>query len=411
MTLTKTSFTGAFWLGLLKVVIKAFSFLKIVIVARILSPTDLGLFGIVLLPYGLVEVMTESGINQALVQTQKDVRSYLSSAWVAFFFRGILIGGLLYLSAPLISRFYGRDLNLAIRLISLTPVLKGLANPAVVLFLKNLNFKKEFAYQSLASIVESLATIIFVLVLRNMLALPLGVVVGGLAALVFSFVFAPLQLIKVSFNKIKELYHYGKWVTIGTFMSFINDQGDDFFVSKFLGAYPLGLYQTAYKISNLPTTQGAGLIYSIIFPIFSSIQTDKVRLRRGLLKSLAITFVLSLTFAAGVYLFAPFFVRLFLGEIWLAMIPALNVLLLFGITRPLISAGSAVFDAVGQPKTVASINLIRLSLMVILLYPLTKLWGIVGTSWAVVIAQISVYPWFVIKLKKALSVTTNLRAS
>jgi len=403
MTLTKVSFQGAFWLGLLKIVIKVFSLIKLVVVARILSPTDLGWFGIVLLPYGLVEVMTESGINQALIQTKKEPKDYLSSAWLAFIFRGILIGGLLYLSAPLVSRFYGQDLNLLIRLISLTPVLKGLMNPAVVLFRRNLEFKKEFYFQALASVVESVATIFLVLSFKSLLALPLGVVSGGLAALIFSFIFAPVQLIKLSLNKIRELYHYGKWVTIGTFISYLNDQGDDFLVSKLLGAYPLGLYQTAYKISNLPTTQGAGLIYQVIFPIFSSIQSDKVRLRRGLLKSLLMTFGLSLVFAVSVYLTAPFFVKLFFGEVWLKMIPALNVLLIFGLTRPLISVGAAVFDARGEPRIPAEICLVKLLVMAALLYPLTKAYGIVGTAWSVVVAQISVYPLFIYKLRKSLA--------
>lgn len=408
MTLTKTSFQGAFWIGLLKIVIKAFSFLKILIVARILSPLELGLFGMVLLPYGLIEVMTESGINQALIQTQKNIKDYFGSAWLAFICRGLVIGGLLYFSAPLISRFYNADLTLAIRIISFTPILKGFINPAIVLFRKNLLFKTAFAYQSLASIAESLATIYFAYQYRSMLALPLGVLAGGLASLVLSFIFARVQLIKVSFIKIKELYSYGRWVTLGTLISYLSDQGDDLLVSKTLGAYPLGLYQTAYKISNLPTTQGAGMIYEIIFPIFASIQTDKVRLKRGLIKALLITFVLSLSFALGVYLFAPWAINLFLGPVWLAMIPALNVLLLFGITRPLISVGSAVFDAVGQPKIVATIISIKLIVMLLLLYPLTKAFGLVGTAWAVVIAQISVYPLFVIKLKKTLSATTNL---
>ena len=99
-------------------------------------------------------------------------------------------------------------------------------------------------------------------------------------------------------------------MTVGTFLSFLTDQGDDFLVSKALGAQPLGLYQTAYKISNLPTTEGAGLIYQIIFPIFATIQTDIVRLKRGLIKALAVTFTLSGLFAAGVYLTAPFLVKL-----------------------------------------------------------------------------------------------------
>lgn len=411
MTLTKTSLQGAFWIGLLKLVIKAFSFIKIMVVARILSPLELGLFGIVLLPYGLIEVITESGINQALIQTQKNIKDYFGSAWLAFICRGLVIGSLLYFSAPIISHFYNVDLTLAIRIISFTPVLKGFINPAIVLFRKNLLFKKAFAYQSLASIAESLATIYFAYRYHSLFALPLGVLAGGLASLVLSFVFAKVQLIKVSFVKIKELYSYGRWVTLGTLISYLSDQGDDFLVSKTLGAYPLGLYQTAYKISNLPTTQGAGLIYEIIFPIFSSIQTDKVRLKRGLIKALLITFALSIGFALAVYLFAPWAVNLFLGPAWLAMIPALNVLLLFGITRPLISVGSAVFDATGHPKIVATIISIKLIVMLLFLYPLTKAFGLVGTAWAVVIAQISVYPLFMIKLKKTLSATANLVAS
>ena len=268
MILTKLSFTGAFWLGLLKVVIKAFSFLKLIIVARILTPADFGWFGIVMLPYGLVEVMTESGMYQALVQTRKDVRQYFSSAWVAFILRGFLISAVLFVVAPFISRFYQADLTLAIRLVGLTPFLKGLANPAVVLFRKEMNFKQEFMYQSLASIAESVATIILAVKLRTLIALPLGIVCGGLAFTFLSFIFSRVHFSRISFTKIKELFAYGKWVTVGTFVSYLNDQGDDFLVSKVLGAYSLGLYQTAYKISNLTTTQGAGLIYQIIFPIF-----------------------------------------------------------------------------------------------------------------------------------------------
>ena len=403
MSLTQTSIQGAFWLGLLKVVIKAFSFVKLIVIARILTPFDLGLFGIIMLPYGLVEVATESGINQALVQSRKDHKLYLSSAWLAFIFRGVLLFSVLYLSAPFISRYYQQDLTLMIRLVALTPIFKGLANPGVIMFKKYFQYKQEFFYQAVISLSESIGTIVFCLWLKSVIALPLGVVIGGLTTLIISFLVTQFDWVKPQIKKIIELYRYGRWVTLGTFISYVNDQGDDFLVSKMLGANALGFYQTAYKISNLPTTQGAGLIYQVIFPLFSSIQRETVRLKRGLIKALLITFALSFGFSAVVYLLAPFLVNLFFGPAWLPLIPALNVLLLFGLTRPLISVSAAVFDAVGRPKTIAGLNLIRLLIMVVLLFPLTKTYGIVGTAWAVVIAQICVYPWFIVKLKQVFS--------
>lgn len=392
--LARKSFEGALWFGSLRVVIKLFSLIKLVIAARILTPAELGTFGIVMLPYGLAEVMTESGINQALIQTKKDETKFMGSAWLAFGLRGLLIMAGLWLIAPIVSRFYGQDLTAMIRMVAITPLIKGLMNPAVILLRKNLQFKQEFIFQATASVAESLATIALLLSLKTLAALPLGVAAGGLAAFLISFFVCRLYWSKVSFDQLKEMYRYGKWVTLGTLMSFINDQGDDFLVSKALGAGPLGFYQTAYKISNLPTTQGAGLIYQVIFPIFSRIQTETERLKRGLIKAVAITGVLSLGFALAVWLLAPWGVRLFLGEAWLPIIPALNVLLLFGISRPLISVSSALFDAVGRPKVATKMNLIKLTIMSVLLWPLTKNWGILGTAWAVVIAQLAVYPWY-----------------
>lgn len=398
--LTKKSFEGAFWFGGLRIVIKLFSLVKLVIAARILTPAEIGWFGMIMLPYGLAEVMTESGINQALVQTKKDVKNYLSSAWLAFIGRGFLISLALWLIAPWISRFFEADLTLGLRLVALTPLIKGFVNPAVILFRKYVNYPKEFYFQATASVSESVATIILVLVLKSFIALPLGVIVGGIASLILSFALTQIYRAKVSFSKLKELYAYGKWVTAGTLLSYVNDQGDDLLVGKVLGASSLGFYQTAYKISNLPTTQGAGLVYQIIFPLFSQIQSDLVRLKRGLVKALVVTGVLSLGFAVAVWISAPWVVRILLGQQWLTMVPVLNVLLLFSVLRPPISVGAALFDARGEPKVAMLMNLIKLIALLLLIWPLTLSRGIVGTAWAVVLGQAAVYPFFIAKLKR-----------
>jgi len=398
--LTRKSFEGAMWFGGLRIVIKLFSLVKLVIAARILTPAEIGWFGMIMLPYGLAEVMTESGINQALVQTKKDVKDYLSSAWLAFIARGLVISLALWLVAPLVSRFFQADLTFGLRLVALTPLVKGFVNPAVILFRKFVLYSREFYFQATASIIESVSTIVLVLLLKSFIALPLGVIVGGVASLILSFVLTQVYRAKISWSKLKELYTYGKWVTAGTLLSYVNDQGDDLLVGKVLGASSLGFYQTAYKISNLPTTQGAGLVYQIIFPLFSRIQSDMVRLKRGLIKALLVTFTLSVGFAAAVWLSAPWAIKILFGVQWLAMLPALNVLLLFGIMRPLISVGAALFDARGEPKVAMLMNLIKLTVLLILIWPLTRSWGIVGTAWAVVLAQAAVYPFFIAKLKR-----------
>lgn len=398
--LTRKSFEGALWFGALRLVIKLFSLVKLVAAARILSPQEIGLFGMIMLPYGLAEVMTESGLNQALIQSRQEVKTYLSSAWLAFIGRGLVISLALWLIAPVVAAFFSADLTFGLRLVALTPLIKGFVNPAVVLFRKYVNYPKEFYFQAGASVVESVATIVLVLSLKSFVALPLGVIAGGVASLILSLILAPVFRAQVSLIKLKELYAYGKWVTAGTLLAYVNDQGDDLLVGKVLGASSLGFYQTAYKISNLPTTQGAGMVYQIIFPLFSRIQTDIVRLKRGLVKSLFVTGCLSLGFAGLVWLTAPVVVRILLGQEWLTMIPALNVLLLFGLIRPPVSVVAALFDATGNPRVALMFNLIKLVVLGALIWPLTVSSGIVGTAWAVVGAQAAVYPYLIYRLQR-----------
>lgn len=236
-----------------------------------------------------------------------------------------------------------------------------------------------------------------------MLALPLGVVSGAMTTTFLSYLLIKFTWSKINLSAIKKLYQYGKWVTLGTLASYLNDQGDDFVVSKVLGAQPLGFYQNAYKISNLPTTQGASLVYQIVFPIFSQIQTKLDRLKRGVIKSLLITFSFSFSFGLFLFLTAPLIVKIIFGPQWLPMIPALNILIIFGIIRPLISVGSAFFDATGKPNVSTTQAIIKLVTLAVLVYPLTKNLGITGTAWSVVIAQVLVLPWFGYKLIKDLN--------
>jgi len=407
MSLFIKSAQGAFWLGLLRVTIKSFSLLKLVIVARILSPEDFGLFAMITIPYGLLEVATETGINQALIQSRKKISQYFSSAWFAFAIRGLLISICLFLLAPFISQLFNQDLNQAIKIIALAPLIKGFINPQIVLFKKHLNFKKQYYFQATTSIIESLATIYFAVKLQSMLALPLGLVTGAIVSVLLSLIISPITLGKISFKKIKNLYKYGRWVTLGTLVSYLNDQGDDFIVGKVLGSQMLGFYQNAYKISNLPTTQGASLVYQVVFPIFSTIQTSFDRLKRGVLKSLAVTFLISLSFGIIIYLTAPVLIKLFLGPKWLPMIPALNVLILFGVLRPLVSVGGAFFDAIGKPKISSMQATIKFIIMISLVYPLTVKWGIIGTAWSVVAGQLAITPIFSYQLFKTIKSYDN----
>jgi len=77
----KQALKGITWMTALEGLTKAAAVAKIAVLARILTPSQFGSYGIALLVLGFLEVITETGINVFLIQEKDNVQKYLDSAW------------------------------------------------------------------------------------------------------------------------------------------------------------------------------------------------------------------------------------------------------------------------------------------------------------------------------------------
>ena len=398
MQYTQTAITGAAWLTGVKVFTKALSVAKYFVVAKIISPSEFGLAGVAFLILGLVDTCTETGLIQAFIQVPEDEHKYAKTVWATLALRGIVLALLMFTTSNFISRIYSPGTAHLINLASLILLIKGLANPAAMLFRKYGNYQKEFIFQTLPSFVDSLSTIGFSFIIPTAAALILGTLAGALTATLISFMLSKFFVSKFSFLYLKSLYTYGRWVTVSGVLSYFTDRGDDLVVGKLLGPSNLGLYQMAYRISNSPTTEGAGLIYQIVFPLFTRLQNEPVRLKRGVYKTLAVNLGLSLSLASAIFLLLPAAIPIILTPAWTPVIPIVNIMLVFGVVRSHISVGMAYFDAVGLPSIATITNFVKLLFLLILVIPLTWAHGLTGAAWSVVLSQLVIVPWFFYKL-------------
>lgn len=144
MGYTFRALKGISWMGILRASTRGISFLRIAILARILNPSQFGVFGVASLILAFLEILTETGINIFLIQQRDDIKSYLSSAWIVSIIRGCLISLLLILSAPFISDFFNSPESYpVIILIAFVPFIRGFINPAIINIQKEIQFQKE----------------------------------------------------------------------------------------------------------------------------------------------------------------------------------------------------------------------------------------------------------------------------
>src|SRR3989338_7346307 len=122
-------FKGISWMGLLRGSTRAITFVRLAILARILTPAQFGVFGIASLMLSFLEIITETGINIFLIQEKKDIREYLNSAWAVSIIRGFLIAFILLASAPFIANFFNSEESIhVIYLIALVPMIRAFIN-------------------------------------------------------------------------------------------------------------------------------------------------------------------------------------------------------------------------------------------------------------------------------------------
>ena len=92
MGYTKDAIRGISWIGFFRIATRGISYVRIVILARILTPSQFGAVDIALLTLSITEIFTETGINIFLYQQKEKIDKYINTAWVVSIVRGLFIG-------------------------------------------------------------------------------------------------------------------------------------------------------------------------------------------------------------------------------------------------------------------------------------------------------------------------------
>ena len=400
----KTTIKGVAWMGALRSLTRVIAFVKIVVLARMLSPLQFGLFGIASLVLAFLEILTETGINAFLIQEDSKIEEYLNSAWVVSIFRGLLISfSVLVLSIPIALFFNTPEATRLLILMSSAPLLRGFINPTVIRFQKDLQFKKEFYFRLCIFSFDAVITILLVFSTRSAESLVWGMVGSTLFELILSWlVIRPFPKIEFEKDRVRKVFNRGKWLTLAGTFEYFFQHGDDIVVGKLLNTTSLGIYQIAYKVSTLPITEGGEIISKVVFPVYVKISEDKKILKKAYLKVLGAISVIIVPFGLLLFLFAEPFVTIFLGSQWLDAIPVLRVLAVFGVIRAISGSSSALFLALKKQKYITLVTFVSILGLAITILPLVNAYGIVGAALSTIIGSVAAIPVMYHFLRKEL---------
>lgn len=381
-------------MGGLQAVTQGLAVIKVAILARILLPSQFGVYGIALLVLGLLEVLTETGINVFLIQEKTGTEEYLDSAWAVSIARGILISLVIVAITPLIIIFFSSPgVRPLLYIAAGVAFVRGFINPMVVNFQKTLQFRKEFSYQSFLYIVDFAVAVIAGYLTKSESALVFSMLAAAVVEVISSFIIFPKRpSLAWDLEKVKKVFHAGKWITGAGSFGYLFQNIDDIVVGKFLGTYSLGLYQQAYRISTLPVSEVSNVFNKVTFPVFVTISGDAKRLKKAFFKIFWVISGLSLPFALLIIFFSHPLILIFLGDKWLPAEPVLKVLAVFGVTKAILNSFYSLFLSLKMQKEIMLSELFGIIGISIFIVPLAVKYGLPGVGYSAIMGALFSFP-------------------
>ncbi|MBD3183603.1 oligosaccharide flippase family protein [Candidatus Poribacteria bacterium] len=365
-------------------------FTRKIILVRILTPTDFGLVGIAMTVISGVQILSNTGLRAALIQKKDLNKSLLDTAWSIEITRGLILSCIVFFSAPIISNFFKSENSTNIlRVLSILPLMDGLRNIGTIYFDKELKFHKILLYQQIIGITVFVTSLLCVLVIKNAWVIVAGSISGVAASVIASYILHKYRPNwRINWNDFKILFDFGKNLLIIGIVTYLLEQGGNFFIGRILGTASLGIYLLAYNTAILPINIFGDLIRRITFPAYAHIQDDLYRLRHAFLKSFKTSMVLLVPVTIGLITLSDNFILIIYGAKWQNAVEPFKILCFFALLRANSFVIAPLLHGIGKPNLATRARIVELAVFSILIYPAIRTYGIIGVALAITITYL-----------------------
>lgn len=344
-------------------------FILNIIIARILSPSDYGIIGMLAIFLSISQCLIDSGFSTALVQSKDRQEKDYGTVFVFNLIISVFIYLILYVSAPAISRFYQQDILISVlRVVGLNLIISSISNVHRAI----LTIKIDFRTQSFVSIPSALISGIVGVVMAHK-----GFGVWALVGQTLTNGFITTLLFWVlSKNKFRIVFDMSSFKRLGGFgiklmfsgllnTAYTNLYG--LFIGKKYNADDLGYYTRAEQFSIFPATILTDVVTRVAFPLLCQSQDNKAELSRVYTTFIRSSCFIMFPLMIGLAVLSKPLVVLLLTEKWISISLLMSILALDCLFAPITRINLQLLQAVGRSDLFLRLEIIKKSVSIAIL--------------------------------------------
>lgn len=289
---------------------------SLLVLVRVLTPTDFGKVAIAMTLVVIVEALLELPLGQALVRAPVIEQSHYDTAFTLGLLRGLAVAGLvLGIAWPYAVFNHDASLTPLICALGLAPALRGIGSPRFVNFARRLDFRPDFVIEIISKVAALIVACTVAYLTQSYWALAAGTITSPLVAATVSYILAPYRP-RLSLSEWRSFDNLVMWNTVGQIISVISWQCDRLLLGRFATREQLGEYAVANDLSGLPFQSLFAPFWRSLVASFATVQDFPDRLRTAYAKSINAVFLIGAPILAGIATMAVPFERILLGEQW-----------------------------------------------------------------------------------------------
>lgn len=359
--------SGFLWTSIDKFSSQFVQFIISIIIARIVSPHEYGILGILMIFIILSQVLIDSGFGSALIYHNDKKEQDLQTAFTFNFIISLFLYLLLFFLSPIVESIYNLPkLSLYLRVSVIVLLINALLVVPNAILRIDFQFKTIAIGNILSTLGSGVVGVLLALYGYGVWALIIQLLSRSLIMLLCIYPFCRwLPKMKFYESSFRKLMHYGLKIFCASFLTKIVDECTAFFVGKILTPTSLGIYTRANQFASLPSTSMITIISSVIFPSFSSIKNDEEKFERVLKKSISIISAFSIPMFMWVAMISDPLVRILLTDKWITVVPVMQILCVGRCLYPLANISEQVMNSKGRSDLFLKQQIVKMTIKII----------------------------------------------
>jgi len=375
----KKAFHAGVWSSADLTVRLGIHFVVSILLARILTPTDFGIFALIMFFIAISQILVDRGFATVIVQRYVESEEEKTAIFWYTIILSVLIALTMFVIAPWFANFFGHPVLQPLLYLSATIVpLNALASVPTALLQRELRFDVIAKSGLTASILSGCTAVIAAFLGAGVWSFAIQAALYSVlnSALIWGMGrWSPLRRMHLAQGR--KLVGFGSFVTMAGLLDVLYIHGSSLLIGRLHGVADLGLYNRAQNLQNLPGGILAAIVNRVALPLFAKMEDslalqDHMRIVQGAIM------LINLPLMAALIVLPDLLIEVLYGPKWLFAAPILAILAFGGILFPLQMVNMQVVLSQGRSGTMFKVEvakkLIGLALLVIgSLYGLTGL--------------------------------------